>query len=139
MKALRINSLFLLLLLFSPTLVLASGDRLTLNAKINGDNIRLAFDTGTPTPLTILSPTARKLSLKTEERKGKRYAFFTIYIEGHEIVNAQALVMDSIPFPDIDGLVGCPPFGEMFGGSNGKICLYPLRLQSRKRYYLGKP
>jgi len=52
-----------------------------------------------------LNPTARKLSLKTEERKRKRYAFFTIYIEGYEVVNAQALVMDSIPFPDIDGLV----------------------------------
>jgi hypothetical protein len=108
MKALITAGLFLLLLLFFPPQVLASGDRLTLNAKINGESIRLALDTGAPAPLTILSPTARKLSLKTEERKGKRYAFFTIYIEGHEIVNAQALVMDSIPFPDIDGLVGWP-------------------------------
>jgi len=109
MKAHRIYSLlFLLLLLSSPALISASGDRLTLNAKINGESIRLAFDTGTPTPFTILSPTAQKLSLKTEERKGKKYAFFTVYIEGYEIVNAQALVMDSLPFPDIDGLVGWP-------------------------------
>jgi hypothetical protein len=108
MKAHRIYNLLLILLLFSPALVLASGDRLTLNAKINGESIRLAFDTGSPTPLVILSPKAQKLSLKTEERNGKKYAFFTIYIEGYEIVNAQALVMESLPFPDIDGVVGWP-------------------------------
>jgi hypothetical protein len=108
MKALRICILFLLLPLFSPILVLASDERLTLNAKINGETIRLAFDTGMPTALTILSPTAKKLSLKTEERNGRKYAFFTIYIAGHEFINAQALVMDSIPFPDIDGVVGWP-------------------------------
>ncbi len=108
MKPLRFHFLFLFVSLFSPILVLASGDRLTLNAKINGESIRLAFDTGAPTPLTILSPTAQKLSLKTEERNGKKYAFFRIYIEGYEIVNAQALVMDSLPFPDIDGLMGWP-------------------------------
>ena len=108
MKALRICILFLLLPLFSPILVLASDERLTLNAKINGETIRLAFDTGMPTALTLLSPTAKKLSLKTEERNGRKYAFFTIYIAGHEFINAQALVMDSIPFPDIDGVVGWP-------------------------------
>jgi hypothetical protein len=108
MKAFRICILFLLLPLFSPILALASDERLTLNAKINGETIRLAFDTGAPAPLIILSPTAKKLSLKTEERNGEKFAFFTIYIEGHEIVNAQALVMDSLPFPDIDGLVGWP-------------------------------
>jgi hypothetical protein len=108
MKAFRTTGLFLLLVLFCPTSVLPSGDRLTLNAKINGESIRLAFDTGMPIPLTILTPTARRLSLKTEERNGRKYAFFTIYIAGHEVVNAQALVTDSIPFPDIDGVVGWP-------------------------------
>jgi len=108
MRALRFHSLFIFLAIFFPTLGFASGDRLILNAKINGESIRLAFDTGTPTPFTILSPTAQKLSLKTEQRKEGKYAFFTLYIEGYEIVNAQALIIDSLPFPDIDGLVGWP-------------------------------
>jgi hypothetical protein len=108
MKAFRIYILLLFLPLFSPILLLASEERLTLNAKINGQTIRLAFDTGMPTALTILSLTAKRLSLKKEERNGRKYAIFTIYIAGHEVVNAQALVTDSIPFPDIDGVVGWP-------------------------------
>lgn len=108
MKTFRICILFLLLPLFSPILVLASDERLTLNAKINGEPIRLAFDTGAPAPLIILSPIAKKLSLKIEERNGEKFAFFTIAIGNYQIPNAQAWLIDSVPFPDIDGVVGWP-------------------------------
>ena len=108
MKAFRICILFLLLQLFWPILALASDERLILKAKINGETIRLAFDTGSPAPLIIFSPAAKRLSLKTEERNGRKIAFFSMEIESQPIDNAQALIIDFLPFPDIDGVVGWP-------------------------------
>jgi hypothetical protein len=108
MQNLRIVRWYFLWIIWLPSAVFASDERLILNAKIGGEAVRLAIDTGAQVPLIILRPAAKRLSLKTEEEKGKTTAVFTLEIAGNKFANSQALIIDSIPFPDIDGLCGWP-------------------------------
>ena len=108
MHKLRIVHWFLILIICLPAAALAADDRLILGAKMDGKDVRLAIDTGTGVPLILFRPTVNKLSLKTEEKKGQTIAFFSLEIGGSKYVNRQGLVIDSLPFPDIDGLLGWP-------------------------------
>lgn len=108
MGKLRIRCMTFLLIPVLSTAVLASENRLVLNPRIDGARVRIAIDTGTAVPLILFRPTVDKLSLKTEDKKGKKIAVFSLEIGGNKYVNRQALVIDSPPFPDIDGLIGWP-------------------------------
>ena len=99
-----------LLIICLPTALSAADDRLILNAKINGDEIRLAYDTGSPASLIIFKSTAKRLRLNVAEENGKAVATFELEIGGEKIHNAKAILIDFLPFPDIEGLVGWPAF-----------------------------
>lgn len=108
MHKLRIAHWFLLLIICLPAAALASDERLLIGAKIDGKEVRLAIDTGTGLPLILFRPAVKKLSLKTQEKNGQTIAFFSLEIGGSKYVNRQGLVIDSVPFPDVDGVLGWP-------------------------------
>ena len=108
MQKLIIRCLIFLLILTLSTTISASEQRLIVAPRIEGERVRLAIDTGTAVPLILFRPTVNKLSLKTEEKMGKTIAVFSLEIGGNKYANCQALVIDSPPFPDIEGLFGWP-------------------------------
>lgn len=89
-------------------LVFASEKRLILNAKMNGNTVRFAFDTGAPDFLTISKQTAKRLYLNTRKVRRKTIATFELKIGADKWENVQALVIDFPPFSDIDGFIGWP-------------------------------
>lgn len=94
--------------------VSASGeDRLKISVKINGKDATLAFDTGADVSLLVFQPSAKRLHLAVNEVQGKKIATFDLEIKAKP-VKTTALVIDSLPFPDIDGMIGLP-------GLQGKI------------------
>jgi hypothetical protein len=106
MTRLRITYCIFLLVIYLPITVCAVDERLTIEAKINGKYVRLAFDTGAPTPLILFTSTAKRLLLKTTEKNGTTSAAFELEITGDQFKNAQATLIDFLPFQDIDGLIG---------------------------------
>ena len=52
------------LLLFCAASLKADDERIYLDANINGEPVRFAFDTGTGVPFAIFSKTAKRLNLK---------------------------------------------------------------------------
>ncbi len=97
-----------LLILWLPLVAPASEGRMTLDARINGRKICLVFDTGSAVSLTIWERTAESLSLKTRQEEGKRVATFALETAGGTWPEAKALVMNFLPFPEVDGVIGWP-------------------------------
>lgn len=108
MKRLRITYYIFLLVICLPITVCAVDERLAVEAKINGKDVRLVFDTGAPTPLTLLKSTAKRLLLKTTEKSETTTAILELQIGGDQFDNVQATLIDFVPFQDIDGLIGWP-------------------------------
>jgi len=108
MKKLTITFFSILMILLLAASVFASDERLILSAKMDGKDVRFAFDTGAPDSLTISKQTAKRLFLNTREEKGKTIATFELEIAGDKWDKAQALVIDFLPFSDIDGFIGWP-------------------------------
>lgn len=100
---------FLALFMACPGIGQSVDERLSIDAKINGRAVRLAMDTGSAIPLVILKPSANKLSLKTlKDNNNAIVATLKLEVFGQIWEQAHALIIDSPPFPDVDGLIGWP-------------------------------
>ena len=85
---------------------------MTLDARINGRKVCLVFDTGSAVSLTIWERTAERLSLETRQEEGRRVATFAFDAAGGTWPEAKALLMDFLPFPEVDGIIGWPAFRD---------------------------
>lgn len=108
MKKLTITFFSILTILLLAVFVFASEERLILSAKIDGKDVRFALDTGAPDSLTISKQTAKRLFLNTWKEGGNTIATFELEIAGDKWDKVQALVIDFLPFSDIDGFIGWP-------------------------------
>lgn len=128
MKKKTITFLSILMTLLLAASVFASEDRLILHAKMDGKDVRFAFDTGAPNSLTISKETAKRLLLNTRQEEGKTIATFELEITGDKWDKAQALVIDLLPFADIDGFIGWPALrGNIWQVRWQDMSLLPVR------------
>ncbi len=81
-------------------------NRLTVDAKINGKEAVLAFDTGTYVSLVLFKQNMKRFNLDVKEKKRNEIAYFDFEI-GTSKLKAEALLIDSPPV-QVDGLIGWP-------------------------------
>ncbi len=87
MKYVRSMFLNFLLVLCLPITVRALDNRLIIEAEVNGKEVRLAIDTGAPTPLVLLEPSLRKLRLRTPSNDETLIENLEIEIDGLKTEN----------------------------------------------------
>lgn len=81
---------------------------MALDARINDREARLVFATGSAVSLTVWERTAERLSLETHQEERRKMAVFSLETAGEKWPEAKALVMEFLPFPDVDGIIGWP-------------------------------
>jgi hypothetical protein len=106
-----------------PVVGARADDRVSIEAKVNGHPVHLAFDTGTGVPLVLFRDAAEKLGLKinpfpADAKPGSGNAVMMgltepsqLEMTGKSFANAQFYVLE-VPsyFNDIQGLAGWPAF-----------------------------